>query len=53
MSVLASLRALKRDAAKPPIATVEMKHEKLFIAGYKLGYSHALEDAIELAEEEE
>ena len=53
MGILSSLRALKRDAVKPPIVTYEMKQEALFRAGYALGFIHGVEESIEIVEYEQ
>jgi len=53
VTALEELRALKAQAAKPPKLDDEMKNDWRVKAGYALGYQHALEEAIEIAEEED
>jgi hypothetical protein len=51
VSILSDLILLKALAAKPPKLDNEMKRDWRFRAGYSLGFQHALEDALEICEE--
>jgi hypothetical protein len=51
LSALSEIKRLKLRAAKPPNLDDEQKNDWRVKAGYALGFSHALEEAIQIIEE--
>lgn len=53
MSIASLLRAHKRSAPPKPEVPPELKKTAVYDLGYRMGWHHAMEDAIEIAEEAE
>lgn len=53
MTCLTALRYLQDEAAPPPVVPVEFRDRIEYQLGYRLGWHNAIEDAIDLIEEQE